>query len=97
MVVDNWTSPDVFKSDNSRKELADAGLFAPERSALTLLVPTSFTTAVCGSPVSWVIGGKAMRNRYPFLQKARVVSTQNDDTVLWMVDHPVCVKGKPAD
>lgn len=96
-VVDDWTSPDIFRVDNGRKELADTGLFASDRSTLTLLVPTAFTTAVCGSPVSWVIGSKAMRNRYPFLQKARVVLTQNDDTVLWRVDHPVCVKGKPAD
>ncbi len=96
-IVDDWTSPDVFKLDNGRKEMADAGLFAAERSALTLLSPMAFNTAVCSSPVSWVIGGKAMPSRYPFLQKARVVSTQNDETVLWRVDHLVCVMGKPAD
>ncbi|HEV7914675.1 MAG TPA: glycosyltransferase family 39 protein [Albitalea sp.] len=84
-VVDDWISPDVRRLDNWRKELADAGDFAPGRAAALLIDPAAFRAAVCASPVSWVIGPTASAVAHPFLYKAQAVFSQRD-TTLWRID-----------
>ena len=89
-VVDDWSNPEVRKRDNWRKELADAGQFAPTSSTSALVVPESLLAALCRSPTSWVIGRNSAVSSYPFLAQARAVFTQRD-TTLWRVD-----SGQPA-
>ena len=85
VVVDDWTSDDVGRHDNWRKELADAGRFAPLQASRTLIEPTSLRAAACHSPVSWWLGPSASNPRYPWLDQARSVVTQHG-TTLWRVD-----------
>jgi 4-amino-4-deoxy-L-arabinose transferase-like glycosyltransferase len=84
-VVDDWTSADIGKRDNWRKELADAGRFAPERAQALLIAPAALPARLCASPVSWVIGPSNGSARYPFLGDARAVFSEHDVT-LWRVD-----------
>ena len=84
-VVDDWANPEVQKADNWRKELADAGQFAPIRSASTLISAASLPAELCGAPVSWVIGARTAASEHPFLANAGAVFTQRN-TSLWRVD-----------
>jgi len=72
-VFDDWASPEAVKLDSWRKELADAGHFATRRAASVLVDSASLPAAVCGSPVSWVIGPSTAGFCYPFLTQARAV------------------------
>jgi 4-amino-4-deoxy-L-arabinose transferase-like glycosyltransferase len=84
-VVDDWASADIGKRDNWRKELADAGRFAPARAQALLIAPAALPARLCASPVSWVIGASKDSDRYPFLAGAQAVLSQRDIT-LWRVD-----------
>lgn len=84
-VIDDWTAPDVPLRDNWRKELADAGRFAPSAAAGVLIEARAFPAAVCASPVSWVIGAQTAAARYPFLAHARQLSTRHGSS-LWRLD-----------
>ena len=84
-VVDEWSSPDIALRDNWRKEVADAGQFAPELAARLLLTPESLPAALCRLPVSWVIGAEDLRERYPFLAQAEAVHKGHGEN-LWRVD-----------
>ena len=89
-VVDDWSSPDIAKRDNWRKELADAGTFAPALARKALLAPASLPAALCAGPVSWVLGADTAAAAYPFLS-AGVAMRRVGDTTLWRIDH-----GQPA-
>ena len=84
-VVDEWSSAEVGKRDNWRKELADAGRFAPAQAAAALIGPASLPASLCLSQVSWVIGSSKDGARYPFLADARVAFDRRE-TTLWRVD-----------
>jgi hypothetical protein len=84
-VVDDWSSPDMNRSDNWRKELADGGHFAPKRAASRLITPASLPAALCASPVSWVIGPDTAGATYAFLAQARTIVNVGD-TSLWKVE-----------
>jgi 4-amino-4-deoxy-L-arabinose transferase-like glycosyltransferase len=88
-VVDDWTASNVPERDNWRKELADAGRFAPSTAADVLIEARAFPAAVCASPVSWVIGAQTAVARYPFLAHARQLFNRRG-TSLWRLDttHP---------
>jgi hypothetical protein len=68
--------------DNWRKELADAGRFAPEQAQRLLLTPARLRQAACGGAALWLVGSPSMLARYPLLQEAQEVARQRD-TVLW--------------
>jgi 4-amino-4-deoxy-L-arabinose transferase-like glycosyltransferase len=84
-VVDDWASADVQLRDNWRKELADAAQFSPAGAQWALVLPSSLPGAMCGSPISWVIGPSSAGAQYPFLQAAKVAFSARD-TQLWRVD-----------
>lgn len=84
-VIDDWNNPDIARRDNWRKEVADAGQFAPALAARLLLSPASVLPALCRLPVSWVIAAENLRERYPFLVQAEAVHTVRGET-LWRVD-----------
>jgi 4-amino-4-deoxy-L-arabinose transferase-like glycosyltransferase len=91
-VVADWGSPDVALRDNWRKEIADAGAFAPARAAALLVRPAEVTAVLCRTPVTWVItvGGDAggVPAGYPFLAEAERVASLHGRT-LWRVDSRV--------
>ncbi len=84
-IVDDWSDPEVFKQDNWRKEVADAGQFDKPRAATFLIEPAGLAAALCGSTVSWIIGPSTAVDRYAFLAQAQVAFIQRDLT-LWKVE-----------
>jgi 4-amino-4-deoxy-L-arabinose transferase-like glycosyltransferase len=82
-VVDDWANPQLRQRDNWRKELADAGDFAP--GTARLVQTGAFGAALCASPVSWVVGGARDASRYDFLAQENQVAREGD-LVLWRVE-----------
>ena len=83
--VEDWSNPELLKSDNGRKELIDAGRFDPLRSASLLISPEQFLKSLCAAPVNGVMARSDITERYPLLLQARSVLTQ-DEVTLWRVD-----------
>ena len=83
--VEDWSNPELLKSDSGRKELIDAGRFDPARAAALLIDRAQFQRALCAAPVNWVMARSDMGERYPFLLQAASVLTQ-DEVTLWRVD-----------
>jgi 4-amino-4-deoxy-L-arabinose transferase-like glycosyltransferase len=84
-VVYDWSTSDVSKKDDWRKELADAKVFAAKTiDGVTLLDTKNFIFAVCKSPVNWVIGS----TNAPFLNhwpKTAVLVKEVNNFALWRV------------
>lgn len=93
VVVDAWDSPEVQQRDNWRKELADAGTFAPELAAAWLIAPQALPNTVCRAGGAWVVAREAEAATYPFLTTARLVARERDN-VLWQVDATVPVTAR---
>jgi 4-amino-4-deoxy-L-arabinose transferase-like glycosyltransferase len=83
-VADDWGNPDVSRHDNWRKELADAGQFAPEADRQVLLPRGAVMAALCASPITWLVAPKSMIKDYPELQGAAPVFETGSDA-LWRV------------
>ncbi|HET7867522.1 MAG TPA: glycosyltransferase family 39 protein [Burkholderiaceae bacterium] len=84
-VVDDWSAPDVLQHDNWRKELAEAGRFAPARAAAVLLTPAQLPAALCRAPVNWLVGPAAAPANDTLLAHARLVTSRRG-TGLWLID-----------
>ena len=84
-IVEDWEDPAIALHDNERKELADAGRFAPAIAARLLVNPAAFPAALCESHISWVVGGASLVRPYPFLA-AGSVEYANGDSTLWRID-----------
>ncbi|GKT19262.1 glycosyltransferase family 39 protein [Acidovorax sp. SUPP2522] len=85
VVVDAWNDPGIPRTDNWRKELADASRFAPEAAKNLLLLPERLPSALCLAPVSWVMGPPGRADSLPFLAHAKVVYRAKE-VVLWRVE-----------
>jgi 4-amino-4-deoxy-L-arabinose transferase-like glycosyltransferase len=85
VVVDAWSSPDIARHDNWRKEFADAAAFAPAQAATTLIERSALPKLLCAAPTSWLLGANASTATHPFLAAAQRVATQGG-TSLWRVD-----------
>jgi 4-amino-4-deoxy-L-arabinose transferase-like glycosyltransferase len=84
-IVDDWNnSREIARHDNWRKELADAGRFAPDLAAARLIDSAALPQALCRSAVSWVIGPSPQATIEPLLIGAEVAYTQRG-TTLWRV------------
>lgn len=77
-VVEAWDSPDVDARDNWRKELADAGRFAPESARQRLVLPADVPRLLCAAPRTWVIGRADAAVAHPLLAAATTVDAQGD-------------------
>ena len=88
VVVDDWSSPAVDRSDNWRKELADAGGFAPVLAATTLLTPDALHPALCAANRAWVVGPAVLNGNHLWLDHAREVVRPGRHR-LWLVDTAV--------
>lgn len=84
-VVDDWSRSDVQHQDNWRKELADAGTFAPSLAAARLVEPAVWCAGLAGVGSAWVVGHASATSRFDFLTSAAVVA-QVRGTTLWRVD-----------
>ncbi|GAC1607079.1 MAG: glycosyltransferase family 39 protein [Ramlibacter sp.] len=84
-VVEDWLASDLADHDDQRKELADAGRFAPGLAAKLLVTPASLPSALCGGRTTWVIGPVTAASRYPFLESASLAYAEGE-TGLWKID-----------
>lgn len=84
-VEEHWSNPNVRNKDRRRKELADAGQFAPTRSEAVLIGLDSFRKALCASNISWIVGPASTNAAYPFLLPAVAIKTEHEAT-LWRLD-----------
>jgi 4-amino-4-deoxy-L-arabinose transferase-like glycosyltransferase len=80
IVVDDWQ--DAGSRDNWRKELADAGVFAPVQAQSTLLSPAQLPQMLCHTQTAWVIGNASAMQRWPWLAQAEAITTVQN-TTLW--------------
>lgn len=81
----DWSDPEIHRRDTWRKELADAGEFAPSRARGALVPPALLGTALCTQPVTWVVGPADAATRYPVLADAEIVR-QGVNATLWRVN-----------
>lgn len=84
-VVLDWADPEIHRRDTWRKELADAGDFAPARKRDALLPRSRLAAVLCAKPINWVVGPSTSVQDYPFLTRAHTVMAVSDAT-LWRVD-----------
>ena len=84
-VVLNWAAPEIRLHDTWRKELADAGAFAPARARGLLLMPATLDASLCAQPVSWVVGPADAAQNYAFLARGQVVA-RGRNAVLWRIE-----------
>ncbi|CAN5404042.1 glycosyltransferase family 39 protein [soil metagenome] len=84
-VIDDWLDPDLPRRDNFRKELFDAGRFAPSAASRTLVNRADAAASMCDAPVSWIVGAKSAADRYPFLANLEPQAEEGDRT-LWRLD-----------
>ena len=88
-VVGDWTDPDYARHDNWRKELADAGRFAPDRAAQILVTRAGFLRAACAGQVDWVVASPETARTWGLLLQAPPVFTaapQARAAAVWRLD-----------
>jgi 4-amino-4-deoxy-L-arabinose transferase-like glycosyltransferase len=97
VVVDDWDDPAVYQRDNWRKELADAGHFAPDEARRLLRKPAEVPQLLCAPVTTWVVGGAGQSSNYEALRTAQLVATAKG-TALWRVApvKPGSCAGKPS-
>ncbi|WP_395699023.1 ArnT family glycosyltransferase [Aquabacterium sp.] len=94
MVMDDWTDPDVTQRDSWRKELWDAGQFAPARAARLLVGADAARAALCHAPVAWVIGWTPAGNGpgLPRWMGQATAIRQGHAQTLWRVTPAPCAQ-----
>lgn len=87
IVVTDWQDPDILHSDDWRRELYDAGTFAPEVAQAVLWQPERLREALCSSdrPAYWIVGRRSLAERYVFLQDSETFDT-GGRMLLWRVE-----------
>jgi len=85
LVVDDWSSVEIDRHDNWRKELADAARLASPAARSVLLEPAELTSRLCAESSSWLLGAATLPARYPFLAAAEALRSDGGRT-LWRVD-----------
>ncbi|HTT13224.1 MAG TPA: glycosyltransferase family 39 protein [Burkholderiaceae bacterium] len=84
VVIDDWSSAEVQKQDNWRRELADGAGFDPRAAAGVLLEPRDLPAVLCRAPVAWVIGAPDQVKQLPATAIASAVFNTKDAS-LWRV------------
>ncbi|MCP5247611.1 MAG: glycosyltransferase family 39 protein [Candidatus Accumulibacter sp.] len=86
-VVSDWQDADIPLRDNWRKELFDAGRFAPIKAQEVLLLAGELAPRLCalGSGTVWIWGKTAQAARYPFLSQQTVAFSDGKKAV-WRFD-----------
>ena len=81
----DWNPAEIQRHDNWRKELADAGAFAPTRARERLLDETQMLQAVCDGRIRWVIVKVDRSRSYPFLAQTLPFARDGEKAV-WKLD-----------
>ena len=85
VVVDEWTGAAADQRDDSRKELIDAGKFAPALAATLLVDRSQLARSLCAAPLSWLVGPASAPQDHPWLAGARQLALHRD-VALWRVE-----------
>ncbi|MFA7437776.1 ArnT family glycosyltransferase [Castellaniella sp.] len=93
-VVAQWQGPDALRSDNWRRELAEAGGFEPEQAALRLWSPERFQAELCSPahPATWVLAWLDEAHAWPALAD-RAPMAQAHKMGLWLIPAIETVSG----
>lgn len=81
-VVDDWADPDIARRDNWRKELVDAGRFAPDAGQAAMVDASRLAAGTCRRGTVWVLANSAAAVRYRLDTLGPRVASQGD-TGLW--------------
>lgn len=84
-VVLDWDDPGLRRHDTWRKELADAGDFAPPADRAVLMAPAALDAALCAAPVTWVVGPRDAPSRFAVLVAAEA-RKRGRTAMLWRLD-----------
>jgi len=86
LVVTDWNSPKIALHDNWRKELYDAGKFAPAKAAKLLVTPGMFHKQLCRRRPEnlWLVGDKDSFYTLRFL-KTRPPTLKSGATLAWLI------------
>ncbi len=85
VVVEDWAAPEARQRDTWRKELLDAGQFAPARAKALLIEPSALAPLLCLGPPTWVVGSGDFAQLFPYLSAATSVAS-DAGRMLWRVD-----------
>jgi len=86
-IVDLWDA-EATRKDTWRKEVFDAGEFAPGRAAALLIKPDGLSALLCRSEVSWIVGSQEASRWLAMLPPSRPVAAESG-VMLWRVDRRV--------
>ncbi len=84
-VVEDWVDPDIQARDNWRKELVDAGQFAPEQAAGRLLSQAQLPPRLCAVPVAFVVAS-VDEPRLPDYLRTTAPLLRSRGKALWRLD-----------
>jgi 4-amino-4-deoxy-L-arabinose transferase-like glycosyltransferase len=85
VVVDDWQSPGLHADDSWRRELVDAGQFAPAKAAAALVDVSRLSAVLCHARVSWLIGEEHAWDPRSQASRAQAVATVRG-TTLWRIE-----------
>jgi 4-amino-4-deoxy-L-arabinose transferase-like glycosyltransferase len=84
VVLGDWSDPRLRQSDSWRKELVDAGDFAPALRDRVLVPRESLAARLCATPLTWVVTSREVAALHPPLAGANPVAVSRD-LALWAV------------
>jgi len=84
-IVDDWHNAELLSKDTWRKEIFDAGRFAPALATRLLLTPTDLPGAACAAPAAWIVGSSEAYERMVGPGAPAPVASQLGVS-LWRVD-----------
>lgn len=85
VVVSNWDPVEIQRHDNWRKELADAGSFAPKLAGERLVGDRQFRSMLCDGQLKFVMASLDHARRYSFLAAAEPIAAEKGHA-LWRID-----------
>ena len=85
-IVDDWSVANVARSDNWRREVGEAGGFAPALAAARLVAPDALAQRLCHDGTSWLIGDASALRQYRFVGLATEVTDPEASARLWKLD-----------
>jgi 4-amino-4-deoxy-L-arabinose transferase-like glycosyltransferase len=86
-VLDDWNDPQIPKHDDWRKELWDAGKFAPELGQSRLIGAAALPSLLCSAPRAWIVASAEDLKAMPPLAGAEQVASSRQ-YALWKLKCP---------
>jgi 4-amino-4-deoxy-L-arabinose transferase-like glycosyltransferase len=91
-IVDDWHNPEILRKDTWRKEIFDAGRFAPDLAARLLLTPADLPLRLCTSRTVWIVGTDEAFQHMVAPAVPKAVASQRGVN-LWRLDtQSLCLK-----